>query len=194
MVLSKRERIIAIVTLAVILIFVLDRYAVTPFMEMDDNVQTEKQDLIIEIERASRIFEQRRQLSKEWRDMERGGLGSDASATESKVLHVIRKWSNDHGLTISSIKPDRNGGESKIFKEIIFNIACKGTMDAVGRFLLELENSSLPVRITEFQLGSREEDGMDMSLQLRLSALYLSESTNQNSSDNDEDMNEEVRI
>jgi hypothetical protein len=194
MVLSKRERIIAIVTLAIILMFVLDRYAVTPLMEMNDNIRIEKQNLVVDIQRASRIFKERKQVSSEWNDMERSGLSSDPSDTESKVLHVIRKWSNDYGLTISSIKPDRNGDESKILKEIIFNIACKGTMDAVGRFLLELENSSLPIRITEFQLGSREEDGMDMSLQLRLSALYFSDVTNPILHDNDEAVNEEVKI
>ena len=44
MVLSKRERIIAIVTLAIILMLVLDRYAVTPLMEMNDNIRIEKID------------------------------------------------------------------------------------------------------------------------------------------------------
>lgn len=194
MVLSKRERYIAVVTLAVILIFALDRYAVTPFMKMNDRIMSEKQGLLTDIQRASRIFRERKKVSSEWHDMLKGGLGSDASATESRILHVIRKWSTDYGLTISSIKPDRNGEEDKILKEIVFYIACKGTMDAVGKFLLELENSSLPVRITEFQLSSREVDGMDMSLQLRLSALYITGGTDSVTTGHDGDVNEEVKI
>lgn len=194
MVLSKRERLIAIVSLAVILIFIFDRYALTPFTEMNERIQVEKQGLSTDIQRAARVFKLRRNVRNEWQDMVRGGLSSDASSTESKILHVIRKWSNDSGLTISSIKPDRNGGEDKILKEIVFYIACKGTMDAVGRFLFELENSSLPIRITEFQLGTREADGSDMSLQLRLSALYLAESIHPDTDNPDEAVNEGVKI
>lgn len=194
MVLTKRERLIAIVTLSVIIIFVLDRYVVTPFTEMNERIQIEKQDLVTEIERTARIFKQRKQVGNEWRDMIKGGLSSDASNTESRILHVIRKWSNDYGLTISSIKPDRNGAEGGTLKEIIFNVACKGSMDAIGRFLLEFENSNLPVRITEFQLGSREEDGRDMSLQLMLSAVYLAESEYLDAGEDDAVINMKVEI
>lgn len=175
MVLSKRERLIAIVTLSVLLIFVLDRFALTPFLDMNENIQREKVELITDIEHASKIFKQRKRIKKQWQNLVSNGLGNDPSVIESKVLHAIRKWSNDYGLAISSIKPDRNGRDETIIKEIIFNVACKGSMDSVARFLLELENSSLPLKIKEFQLGSREEDGRDMSLQLRLSAAYLEE-------------------
>ncbi|MFC1494455.1 hypothetical protein ACFL6W_04165 [Thermodesulfobacteriota bacterium] len=194
MVISKRERLFLIVTLSVILVFLLDRYALTPFMEINERIQVEKQGLVTEIQQASRVFKQRKRIRNQWQEMVKGGLGSDASNTESKVLHVIREWSSGYGLTISSIKPDRNGGEGEILKEIIFNIACKGTMDAISRFLIALENSSLPVRITEFQLGSRETDGMDMSLQLRLSAVYLAEGVNTDTRDNSEVPDEEVKI
>jgi hypothetical protein len=172
MVLSKRERQIAFATIAVLMIFAFDRYMLTPVLEARDKVLSEKKELIKEMAKASEIFKQRNRVSKQWNEMVSGGLNSDVSVTESEVLNAIRVWTQEYGLTLSSIKPERQKGEGEM-KEIVFNLACSGNMNTLGRFLFQVENSLLPVRITEFQLGSRGEDGRDMSLQLKLSALYL---------------------
>ena len=172
MVLSKRERLIAIVTMAVIMIFVFDRYLWTPVMEARRDVILERQNLITEMQRAERIFKQRNRVKDDWNEMKNGGLYSDASATESGVLNAIGSWAQDSGLTLSSIKPEHEKGEGEM-KEIIFNLACSGNMNSVSQFLWQVEESTLPLKIMEFQLGSREEDGREMSLQLKLSALYI---------------------
>lgn len=178
MVLSRRERLIVAVTLLVLMIFILDRYMVTPFMKAKENISLEKQGLMNEMQHAAKIFRHRSRIKGEWNEMIKGGLSSDPSSMESRVLHEIRQWSNDYGLIISSIKPDRNRNEEAILKEIIFNVSCRGSMDSVGKFLWQIENSKLPLRVTEFQLGARETDGRDMSLQIKLSTVYLTENRN----------------
>ncbi len=175
MVLSKREKIIVILTMLVLMIFIMDRFVVTPFMNSKESIRLEKQGLVNEMQDATRLFKHKKRIKSEWQEMINGGLEKDPSGIESKVLHVIRQLSQDCGLTISSIKPDRNRNESRILKEIVFNLSCKGGMNSVGQFLWEIENSTLPLKITEFQLGAREEDGRDMSLQMKLSAVYLPE-------------------
>jgi hypothetical protein len=107
--------------------------------------------------------------------MKEGGLGSDPSAIESRVLNAIRQWSELCGLPISTIKPIRDRKEGEDIREILFNMVLTGDMEAVGRFLWEVENCSLPLHIKEFQLGSRGGDGSDLSLQIKLSAIYLAQ-------------------
>lgn len=172
MVLSKRERQIAIVTMAVIMIFAFDRYLWTPVMEARSDVQVEKQELLTDQQQAERIFKQRNRMNDDWNEMKNGGLSGDASTTESGVLNAINSWARNSGLTLSSIKPEHEKGEGEV-REIIFNLACSGDMNEVGQFLWQVEKSTLPLKITEFQLGSREEDGREMTLQLKLSALYI---------------------
>jgi len=46
-------------------------------------------------------------------------------------------------------------------------------MQSVGRLIWRIENAQLPIRIEDIQLGSRTEGVDDMSLQLKLSAIYL---------------------
>ena len=186
MVLSKRERLIAVVTLLVLMIFIIDRYVLTPFLEAKENISIEKQGLMNEMQQAAKVFRHRNRINDEWQAMIKGGLGSDPSALESRILHEIRQWSSDYNVTLSSIKPNHNGSdEAAILKEIIFNVACRGSMDSIGQFLWQIENSQLPLRIIEFQLGAREADGRDMSLQLKLSTAYLPGDMNAAESGND---------
>jgi len=176
---SKRERLIFIVTICFVIIVILYKLMLTPVLEAREEVLAEKQRLIREMEKASALFDQKDRVSKKWEEMINGGLNSDVSATESIVLNAMRTWAQDYGLTLSSIKPERDKDEGKVLQEIKFNVACSGTMSSVGQFLWHVENSTLPLRITEFQLGAREEDGKEMSLQLKLSALYLVEAVGQ---------------
>jgi Tfp pilus assembly protein PilO len=174
MVLSKREKYIAIITAAIILLFALDHYVWSPVMDSRAQVQTQKKGLEREMQQAERILKKRERLASRWDEMKEGGLGSDPSAIESRVLNAIQQWSNSCGLPISTVKPDRDKGDGQL-RQIMFNLALTGDMASVGQFLWEVENCSLPLRITEFQLGSRGGDASDLSLQLKLSALYLAE-------------------
>jgi Tfp pilus assembly protein PilO len=174
MVLSKRERMILVWTVAVVGIALLYNFVISPILDARAEFQSEKQKLTEEIEKAKEVLSKKEALSKEWGERIDNGLNDDVSATESGVLNAIRIWAQNYGLTLSSVKPERERSDSKgEMKEISFNMACSGNMTSVGQFLWQIENSTLPLRITEFQLGSREDDGKEMSLQLKLSALYM---------------------
>jgi hypothetical protein len=175
MVLSQREKNIAIVTGGVLLLFLLYSFVLTPVMDGRGRIQSEKERLETQLEQAGRIFDRRDQLSEQWGEMKAGGLGTDPSVIESRVLNAVGQWSEDCGLPISTVKPDRDRNEGAGMREIFFNLSLAGDMEAVGRFLWEVENSELPLRIKEFQLGSRGGDGSDLSLQIKLSALYLAD-------------------
>jgi hypothetical protein len=182
MVLSKRERQILIWTLSIFMIFVLDRFILEPILDAREQTLSEKQELTKKIQKASDLFKQKNKVSKVWDDRENNGLTSDVSLAESCMLNALRNWTQGYGLTLVSIKPERKKGEEEEMKEIIFNLVCSGSMSSVGQFLFQVENSVYPVKITEFQLGSRAEDGNEMSLQLKLSAIYLSEDVEKASS------------
>lgn len=172
MVLSKRERYITIITIVIIAILILDHYVVTPFMDAGKRTGLEKQGLMSDMARAENLFKRRNLMDQRWEEMRTSGLDSDVSKVESQVLHAIRNWSDENRLTLSSVKPYREEGE-EILCQIMFQIAGTGTMESVCRFLWHIENASLPIRIAEVQMGSRKEDGNDMSIQMRLSALYV---------------------
>jgi hypothetical protein len=172
MVLSKREKYILLVTLIVVTTLVADRYVVTPLMSVWAQVKAEKEGLIDQMNYAQSLFRRKALMERKWQDMISSGLERDVSKTESKVLNAVRQWSQECDFVLSSVKPERVAGQEAL-QQITFQVAGTGTMQSVGRLIWRIENAQLPIRIEDIQLGSRTEGVDDMSLQLKLSAIYL---------------------
>lgn len=172
MVLSKRERLIILVAALVVAALVLDRYALTPLLDARQVLGAEKETLLADLERASALLARKRQMQPRWKDMLAGGLQADPTEAESQILHAVRNWSTECGLRLASVKPERLP-EKTVLPEIAFQAVGTGTMSAVSRFLWRLETAKIPVRIQEFQVGARKEGTDDLTLQIRLSTVYL---------------------
>jgi Tfp pilus assembly protein PilO len=168
--LSKRERMIVLVTLLVVGALVGDRLVVAPVANGLGELRTERQKSLAQVAKAKNLLLQKEQIEK--KKALSAGLRSDAEA-ESSVAKALDKWAGDAGLTLSSVKPDRMAGGDKGLKEILFVIAGKGSLDSVAWFLYQVETSALPIKVKHMQLGSTSEAGDNMSLELRISALYL---------------------
>ncbi len=168
--LSKRERMIVLLTLISVGALVADRLVRAPIENRLTELKGERDKAVAEVAQAKILFQQSQQVDQ--REAKRAaGLKSDA-ATESEVTKAMDKWSQDARLTLTSVKPDRLAGDKGV-KEIVFVVAGKGSLDAVAWFLYQVETSDLPIKVKYMQLGSASEAGESMSLELRVSALYL---------------------
>jgi hypothetical protein len=168
--LSKRERIIVLVTLLAVGALVADRLVLAPIMNGLGELRAERQKVVSQVAKAKNLLLEKQQIEK--KRAASAGFRSDAEA-ESRVAKALDQWAEDARLTISSVKPDRIAGGDKRLKEILFVIAGKGSLDAVAWFLYQVETSELPVKVKHLQLGSTSEAGDNMSLELRISTLYL---------------------
>jgi hypothetical protein len=171
MVLSKRERIILIVAVVAVGALVLNFFVVEPAGNQLEQVENRRLQLEAEFNEAQSLFERQRLLGPKWKAMLSEGLRSDAEA-ETRVARALDEWAADARLTLSSVRPERVASD-KGLKEMTFVVAGSGRLDAVAWFLHQVETAALPLKVTNMQLGSSSESGDSMSLQLRLSALYL---------------------
>ena len=171
--LSKRERWAAYVTIAVVCVFVLDSYIVTPLLNRRAQTEADKQATLAKMDRTANLFARRKQMGPRWKQMLANGLTSQPSQAESQVLHAVRNWAQESGITLTSVKPEHAVGQGRL-REILFLATGTGTMRAVARFLGQVEGTQLPLKVRELQLGSRKKGADDLSVQVRLSALYLS--------------------
>lgn len=171
MVLTTRERIIALATFLVVGVLVLDRFILTPGWHRLQAAENQKQELRAQVVEAQNLIERRRILERKWQPLLSDGLRSDAEA-ESRVARALDEWSADTRLMLTSVKPERVAGD-KGLKEMTFMVAGKGRLDAVAHFLYKVETTEMPIKVKDMQLGSAGESGDSISLQLTLSALYL---------------------
>jgi hypothetical protein len=168
--LSKRERIIVLVTILVVGALAADRLVLAPITNGLGELRTERQKALGRVAMAKTLLLERQQIAKKEETTTR--FHDDAEA-ESRVAKALDQWAADARLTITGVKPDRMAGGDKGLKESLFVIAGKGSLDAVTWFLYQVETSELPVKVKHLQLGSTSEAGDNMSLELRVSTVYL---------------------
>ena len=171
MVLSKRERIILMITALVVGALVVDKLVLGPATNRLDAMKIEREQLLAQVNEAQSLFERQRVLAPRYRAMLSDDFRDDKEA-ESRILRVLDDWSEESTLTLSSVKPERVASDQGL-KEMTFVVAGKGTLRAVAQFLWRIETAAYPLKVKSMQLGSANEAGDSMSLQLRLSALYL---------------------
>ena len=171
MILSKRERFIIAATLIVVAAAVLYLYVLTPLDDSRKALEGRKEGLLNELERARTLLARNREIEPKWKQMTATGLKRDPTEAESLILHAVQDWAREAGLKLASLKPERLL-EKKSLQEIAFKATGTGSMNAVTKFLWQLETAKVPVRVRELQLGTRKEGTDDLTLQLRLSTLY----------------------
>jgi hypothetical protein len=182
----------AIMTVAVVGFLVLNKFLIGPVAGKLQQLETQKSQLLIELDEAQNLFRKRRILEKEWKNTLSEGLRNEVEA-ESKVGRALNEWSQEARLTLSSVKPDRVASD-KGLKEMTFVVVGTGTLDAMARFLWQIETAPLPIKVKDMQLGSSNESGQSMSVQLRLSALCLG--TDQKPSENNppQEVNDDEQV
>ena len=190
--LSKRERIMAIMAVAVVGILVLNKFLIGPVAGKLQAIETQKGQLRIELDEAQNLFRKRRMLEKQWKNVLYEGLRDEVEA-ESKVGRALDEWSKQSRLVLSSVKPERMASD-KGLKEMTFVVVGTGTLDAVARFLWQIETAPLPIKVKDMQLGSSNESGQSMSVQLRLSALCLGKDQKPYENNAPQEVNDEEQV
>jgi len=172
-VISKRERITAIIAIATIGILVLDHFILTPLIERHNDLTTQIDAANGHLLDATRILNKSKLLTPKWADMlNNGGLRRGASETESQLQNNVVAWAQDAGLTLASTKSDRTEKE-KDFNKFTLRTTGTGSMQQIGRFLYRIRTATVPVRVTELTISSRKEGTDDLSIQLAISTIYL---------------------
>ncbi len=172
MILSKRERTIVGLTVAVLALLLADRFLLSPVLDRRARIDAETGECRIELQKADGLFAQKRRLVPRWREMTDSGLGTGAPAAESRMLHAIRDWAQEAELNLSSVKHERTELERQ-FQKITWRAAGTGSMAAVSRFLFRIEESPLAVRISDLQVGARQEGSDALAIQVGISTLCM---------------------
>ena len=171
MVLSKRERMILITAIVAVVMLVGDKIVVGPISARREEIKARKLELQAELQNAQLLFTRQKLMERKWKTLLSDGLLNDAEA-ESKIARALDEWSKEAMLTLSSVKPERVASD-KGLKEMTFVVAGMGTLEAVSKFLWQIETAPMPIKVMDMQVGSTNDTGQSMSLQLRLSALCL---------------------
>ncbi|MCY2931854.1 MAG: GspMb/PilO family protein [Planctomycetota bacterium] len=170
--LSKRETTIFAVAAVVVVAAMGNYLVVSPLLGAREDAQVRRRGLATKLRRAKATLEENRLLAPRWQEMTGAGIKNQDDEAVSQVLHAMRDWADGAGVSLSLLQRERQTEKTPL-PTIAFQAAGTGTMESVSKLLWRMQNATIPVRVTELQVWARTEGTDDLSIQMRLSTVYL---------------------
>ena len=171
MALNKRESTLAWGVGMVALVLAVDMLIIEPYFSQRAKLLELRGKDASDTEEVFQLHRKETQLKAKWADRRTDGLAGDPEDAARQVLGALKDWAGETGVVIASVKPEYVESKKEL-REITVQVSASGQNEAMIKFLYKLQIARFPVRVTEMQLGSRN-DSEDLALQLRISTLYL---------------------
>jgi len=168
-----RQRWLAIIAGAAVLLLILDRLVFTPLVKTWDQRSTEISTLEKSIAKGRSLIERGPRLERLWKEMEANALPKDPAQAEQELISALDGWGRSTGIDLGSIKPQWRRGATDRYSTLECRIDASGSLSTLARFLYEVEKSPLALRIDSVELASRDDTGQKLSLDLLVSGLRL---------------------
>jgi hypothetical protein len=171
MVLSKRERTIALATLIAVAVLLLDHFALSPILDRLAELRADEKFYTEKLGNADSLILHQQEKEVRWNQMIADGLKPDAANTEDALDRAAVEWAQASGLTLKSCTPERTA--RKDHPDVVLYVVGTGRMSAVAQFLYQAQTSKLPVKPEDVEISSRREATDDLTLTLHLSGFYM---------------------
>jgi hypothetical protein len=109
-----------------------------------------------------------------WADMEKNALPKDPAQAEQDVISAFDRWSRANNIELGSIRPQWKRGATDKYSLLECRVDATGSLSTLSRFLYELEQSPLALRVDSVELSSRDDYGQKLTLGLVVSGLRFS--------------------
>ena len=149
-----------------------DKLVVTPLTAGWKERSKRITELTRQVNQGSLLMAREQTIRDRWAHMRTNTLPEEVSAAENEVLKAFERWSQDSRLSISSIKPQwKRAGDD--FMTLECRADAFGSIQAVTRFLYEVEKDPLALRVEVLEMNARDNDGQQIGLGLQVSGLQL---------------------
>jgi hypothetical protein len=172
---ERRQTWLKIGALVVVGLFAFDRLLLTPAVARWKDQSDRIASLTRNVQQGRLLLEREGSIRSRWADMRRTDLAADVAEAENDVLKGVARWARESRLTFTGLNPQWRSHEEG-YDTLELRASATGDQGAVGRFLMELEQDPLAVRLESVELSSRDAQGRQLVLNARFSALRIGES------------------
>jgi hypothetical protein len=169
---KNRQQILLIATLALAGLWISDKLLITPMTASWKGRTAEMARLEKSIKQGALVLDRDQNIRSRWETMRTNTLPAEQSVAENQVLKAFDRWSDDSRISITSIKPQWKSGDD--YTTLDCRVDAFGSLDAVTRFLYNVEKDPMALKIDIVELSPRDKEGSQVTLALQVSGLVLS--------------------
>lgn len=152
---TKRERMLIYITAAVVVCGVLLNILILPVLKKYELLNKETNIIRTRLVRYTQLLSQRENIEKEYEsflsNIKFSDRQQDALVTVLSELEDLAKAAN---IRIIDVRPQSQQAETA-YKEILVDLKTQGDMQGYMKFIYDVENSLLLLRIKRFRLSSK---------------------------------------
>ena len=169
---KNRQKMLVILAAVGVGFLLGDKLIITPLTAGWQARSKQIAELTKQVNQGSLLVSRESVIRDRWDQMRTNTLPEEVSAAENEVLQAFERWSQASRISISSIKPQwKRAGED--FMTLECRADAFGSIEALTRFLYEVEKDPLALRVEAVEINARDNDGQQLGIGLQVSGLQL---------------------
>jgi hypothetical protein len=168
---TRRQQSLGLVAIAVVALLTGDRLLYSPLSQAWKARAARVAQLKKSVADGTRLLEREARLRALWAGMRTNTLSGEESAAGNLLLKAFDRWSQASRIGISSIKPQKRTTDEGETMEC--RVDAFGSLPSLTRFLYEIEQDPLGVKVEVIEIAARDTGGEQLTLGLQVSGLYL---------------------
>jgi hypothetical protein len=176
-VLSKREKYIAMATIGLVVALGIYYIMIDPYLDRSEELKNEQTVANKTLVDNDNLLLLQAKKQSDWNVMLKNGLEADYSTAQSRTQQMLQNWARESGINIENVSsepvPAQKGQFQVINFNLDFNTEGDQAMRHIARFLWSIESAAIPIRLNDVRLQSTREGTDQLSVKLIVSALYM---------------------
>jgi hypothetical protein len=169
---KNRQQLLAILAGVTLALLLGDRLIVSPLVRSWTARNNRIAQLHKDIAQGSVLRDREGIIRNRWESMRTNTLPENVSLAENEVLQAFEHWSQVSQISIANIKPQwKQTDDSYLILEC--RADAFGSIEALTRFLYNVERDPLALRVEAIEIAARDNDGNQLTLGLQVSGVTL---------------------
>jgi len=175
-VLSQRERYIAVALGAVLLLVILWTVVFSPLEAWREQIGHDKEAQIKQQQLDERLFADQKRLQKVWDEMQKGGLMDNPYDAQTQLHQAVTDWAVQSGVNVSNQTTEAPivvGDQKSGFVQAGIKVVGFGTTSGIAKLIYQIEVAKIPARVHLVTISSKKEGADDLQVDMNLTTLCV---------------------
>ena len=169
---DNRQQLLVIAALTVVGLFAADRLLLTPLTSLWSKRSKEIASLRTQVFEGNSLKRRSQAIHGRWDEMRANALTNNPSLAQEQVLKAFVNWAQESGVSLNGISPQWKN-DSETYKTLACRVDASGTLWTLSRFLYDVEQGPMALKVESLELGSHDNGGQQLTLGLQVSGLVL---------------------
>jgi Tfp pilus assembly protein PilO len=169
---KNRQQLLAVLAVAALALLLGDKLVLSPLGRLWDSRTRRIADLKKQVSEGRLLLQREASIRSRWDEMRRQTLPHQTSAAEQQLYKAIDTWAQESRVSVAAITPQWKH-DADDYMTYLCRIEASGNLAALSRFLYDVEQDPMALKLESVELSSHDKEGQQITLGIQMSGLVL---------------------